>query len=132
MTRDILSMVVTVGVLVTWFVAPASAQSIDQNFYYKMSTQFRGNGLKLDVFNGGARNNMTCLEQVQDVSGQFGGSGRVLTAPFVCQHFSEAPACVWTFLMVVQITTNHILPTALTSPARFGSHRFQTLRVPFA
>ena len=71
MTRNILSMVVAVGVLVTWFVAPASAQSIDQNFYYKMSTQFRGDGLKLDVFNGGARNNMTRLEQDQDVSGQF-------------------------------------------------------------
>ena len=71
MTRNILSMAVAVGVLVAWFVAPASAQSIDQNFYYKMSTQFRGDGLKLDVFNGGARNNMTCLEQDQDVSGQF-------------------------------------------------------------
>jgi hypothetical protein len=70
MTRNILSMVVAVGALVTWFVAPASAQSIDQNFYYKMSTQFRGPGMKLDVFNGGARNNMTHLEPDQDVSGQ--------------------------------------------------------------
>ena len=69
MTRNILSMVVAVGVLVTWFAPPTSAQSIDQNFYYKMSTQFRGNGLKLDVFNGGARNNMTHLEPDQDVSG---------------------------------------------------------------
>jgi hypothetical protein len=69
-TRNILSMVVVVGVLVTWFVAPAAAQSIDENFYYKMSTQFRGPGMKLDVFNGGARNNMTHLEPDQDVSGQ--------------------------------------------------------------
>jgi hypothetical protein len=51
--------------------APAWAQSIDQGFYYKLSTQFRGNGMKLDVFNGGPRNNMTRLEPDQDVSGQF-------------------------------------------------------------
>ena len=50
---------------------PASAQSIDQGFYYKLSTQFRGNGMKLDVFNGGPKNNMTRLEPDQDVSGQF-------------------------------------------------------------
>jgi hypothetical protein len=70
MTRNILGMVIAVGVLVPWFVAPTAAQSIDQNFYYKMSTQFRGPGMKLDVFNGGARNNMTHLEPDQDVSGQ--------------------------------------------------------------
>ena len=47
MTRYILSMVVAVGVLVPWFAAPTSAQSIDQNFYYKLSTQFRGPGMNL-------------------------------------------------------------------------------------
>jgi Ricin-type beta-trefoil lectin domain len=47
------------------------AQSIDQNFYYKLSTQFRGSEMKLDVFNGGPKNNMTRLEPDQDVSGQF-------------------------------------------------------------
>ena len=77
MTRNILSMVVVVGVLVTWFVAPAAAQSIDENFYYKMSTQFRGPGMKLDVFNGGARNNMNsfgarsrCFRTVMEVQGE--------------------------------------------------------------
>ena len=50
---------------------PASAQSIDPTFYYKLSTQFRGNGMKLDVFNGGPKNNLTRLERDQDVSGQF-------------------------------------------------------------
>jgi hypothetical protein len=50
---------------------PASAQSVDQGFYYKLSTQFRGNGMKLDVFNGGPKNNLTRLEPDQDVSGQF-------------------------------------------------------------
>jgi len=53
------------------FLTPASAQSIDPNFYYKLSTQFRGNGTKLDVFNGGPKNNLTRLEPDQDVSGQF-------------------------------------------------------------
>jgi hypothetical protein len=50
---------------------PVFAQSIDPSFYYKLSTQFRGNGMKLDVFNGGPKNNMTRLEPDQDVSGQF-------------------------------------------------------------
>ena len=50
---------------------PASAQSVDPSVYYKLSTQFRGNGMKLDVFNGGPKNNLTRLEPDQDVSGQF-------------------------------------------------------------
>ena len=70
MTKNILGKIVAAGALVAWFVAPASAQSIDPNFYYKLSTRFRGPGMKLDVFNGGARNNMTHLEPDQDVSGQ--------------------------------------------------------------
>jgi Ricin-type beta-trefoil lectin domain len=71
MTRNILSMIVATGAMVAWFPAPTSAQSIDPNFYYKLSTQFRDPGMKLDVFNGGARNNLTHLEPDQDVSGQF-------------------------------------------------------------
>src|SRR6266516_1453059 len=62
---------IVVTVLVVCLSAPALAQSIDQSFYYKLSTQFRGNGMKLDVFNGGPKNNMTRLEPDQDVSGQF-------------------------------------------------------------
>ena len=58
-------------VLLAWLVTPASAQSIDPSFYYKLSTQFRGQGMKLDVFNGGPKNNLTRLEPDQDVSGQF-------------------------------------------------------------
>jgi hypothetical protein len=57
--------------LVAWLSIPASAQSVDPSFYYKPSTQFRGNGMKLDVFNGGPKNNLTRLEPDQDVSGQF-------------------------------------------------------------
>jgi hypothetical protein len=49
----------------------ASAQSIDPSFYYRLSTQFRGDGMKLDVFNGGPKNNLTRLEPDQNVSGQF-------------------------------------------------------------
>jgi hypothetical protein len=51
--------------------APALAQSIDQSFYYKLSTEFRGPQMTLDVFNGGPKNNLTRLEPAQDVSGQF-------------------------------------------------------------
>lgn len=50
---------------------PSLAQSIDESFYYKLSTDFRGDGMKLDVFNGGPKNNRTRLEPDQDVSGQF-------------------------------------------------------------
>jgi len=68
-------MSVRLGIVATGLVfflpAPALAQAIDQNFYYKLSTQFRGDGMKLDVFNGGPKNNLTRLEPDQDVSGQF-------------------------------------------------------------
>jgi hypothetical protein len=60
-----------VGLLLASLLTPASAQSVDPSFYYKLSTQFRGNGMKLDVFNGGPKNNLTRLEPDQDVSGQF-------------------------------------------------------------
>ena len=50
---------------------PAYAQSIDQGFYYKLSTQFRGSGMKLDIINGGPKNNLTQLEPDQKSSGQF-------------------------------------------------------------
>src|SRR3954466_4923075 len=49
----------------------ASAQSIPDGFYYKLSTEFRGSDMKLDVFNGGRKNNMTRLEPDQNVTGQF-------------------------------------------------------------
>ena len=114
MTRNILSMIVAVGISVAWFAAPTFAQSIDPNFYYKLSTQFRGPGMKLDVFNGGARNNLTHLEPDQDVSGQFWRFRENADGTFLCQRFSEAPACAWTFSTVVPGTTNHILPNAPT------------------
>jgi hypothetical protein len=60
------------AVFVAWIATPASAQSADESYYYyKLSTQFRGAGMKLDVFNGGPKNNLTRLEPDQDVSGQF-------------------------------------------------------------
>ena len=62
---------IMVAPLLLFLSAPATAQSIDQKFYYKLSTQFRGDGMKLDVFNGGPKNNLTRLEPDQDVSGQF-------------------------------------------------------------
>jgi len=59
-----------IALLLTWVPAPASAQSIDQSFYYKLSTEFRGIRMKLDVFNGGPKNNLTRLEPEQNVTGQ--------------------------------------------------------------
>jgi hypothetical protein len=34
--------------LLAWLSTPTSAQSLDPSFYYKRSTQFRGDGMKLD------------------------------------------------------------------------------------
>ena len=48
--------IIAIAVLVAWLPSSALAQSVDQSFYYKLSTQFRGNGMKLDVFNGGPKN----------------------------------------------------------------------------
>lgn len=61
---------IVVAVLTSIPVA-ASAQSIPDGHYYKLSTEFRGSNMKLDVFNGGPKNNMTRLEPDQDVTGQF-------------------------------------------------------------
>lgn len=49
----------------------ASAQSVDSSHYYRLSTQFRGAGNCLDVFNGGDKNNMTHLTGCADYSGQY-------------------------------------------------------------
>jgi hypothetical protein len=49
---------------------PSLAQSPDPNFYYKLSTQFRGTGMPMDVFNGGPKNNQARLDTDQNVTGQ--------------------------------------------------------------
>ncbi len=48
----------------------AIAQTPDPGFFYKLSTQFRGSGMPMDVFNGGARNNQARLDRNQNVTGQ--------------------------------------------------------------
>jgi hypothetical protein len=50
---------------------PPAAQTLNPNFYYRLSTEFRGADMSLDVFNGGPKNNMTHLEKSQDVAGQY-------------------------------------------------------------
>src|SRR5262245_58408166 len=59
------------SVLLLWCASPSLAQDPDPNFFYRLSTQFRGTDMSLDVFNGGPKNNMTRLERFQDVSGQY-------------------------------------------------------------
>jgi hypothetical protein len=44
------------GQLPPWFWSPSA------NFYYKLSTQFRGTGMPMDVFNGGANDNQARLD----------------------------------------------------------------------
>ena len=72
-----------------WSQVQVYAQSIDENFYYKLSTQFRGDGMKLDVFNGGPKNNRTRLEPDQDASGQFWklvGNGDCTVDPYASRN----------------------------------------------
>src|SRR6266516_2478164 len=102
---------IVVTVLVACLSGPALAQSIDQSFYYKLSTQFRGSGMKLDVFNGGPKNNMTRLEPDQDVSGQF---WRFAGNP-------DGRARVWTSSTEAQTTISHTSLGAPTSPVSSGA-----------
>ncbi len=48
-----------------------AAQTPNSDFYYRLSTEFRGAEMSLDVFNGGPKNDMTHLEKSQEVSGQY-------------------------------------------------------------
>jgi hypothetical protein len=50
---------------------PVFAQNFDNGYYFRLTTQFRGNGSCLDVFNGGDKNNMTHLTNCADYSGQY-------------------------------------------------------------
>lgn len=50
---------------------PGSAGGLDTGFYYRLTTQFRGADMCLDVFNGGPQNNMTHLVKCADFSGQY-------------------------------------------------------------
>lgn len=50
---------------------PASAQAFDSGAYYRLTTQFRGPSMCLDVFNGGPKNDMTQLANCADFSGQY-------------------------------------------------------------
>jgi hypothetical protein len=47
------------------------AQTPDTTIYYKLSTEFRGTGMPMDVINGGPQNNQVRLDSDQNVSGQF-------------------------------------------------------------
>jgi hypothetical protein len=69
--RRVLALVAVAFAPVALDILQSAAQTIDQDFYYKLSTQFRGIEKKLDVFNGGPKNNLTHLEPDQNVSGQF-------------------------------------------------------------
>jgi hypothetical protein len=42
----------------------------DPNTYYRLSTEFRGSGMSLDVFNGGPKNNFVHLVPSQNFTGQ--------------------------------------------------------------
>jgi Ricin-type beta-trefoil lectin domain len=71
MSMSSLRVVPAIVLFLAWVPVPALAQSIDQDFYYKLSTEFRGMEMKLDVFNGGPKNNLTRLKPDQNVTGQF-------------------------------------------------------------
>ena len=66
--KTLLSLIIFTAML--WS-SQVSAQQFDPNVYHRMTTQFRGGGMCLDVFNGGARNNHTHLTGCADLSGQY-------------------------------------------------------------
>ncbi len=51
-----------ITLFLAWAPSPTLAQAVDQGFYYKLSTEFRGAGMKLDVLNEGPKNDMTQLQ----------------------------------------------------------------------
>jgi hypothetical protein len=113
-------LVPAIAVLLAWLLTPTSALSVDQSFYYKLNTQFRGNGMKLDVFNGGPKNNLTRLEPDQDVSGQFWrfvGNG---DGTFRLSTLFRGPGMCLTFSTVAQTTTSHTSSIAPTSRVSSG------------
>ena len=65
-----LSVVAACGALLALPVS-SFAQSPSANSYYKLSTQFRGTGMPMDVFNGGAYDNQARLDKDQNVGGQY-------------------------------------------------------------
>lgn len=109
-----------VALMLIWLPTATSAQSIDQNVYYKLSTQFRGSGMKLDVFNGGPKNNLTRLETDQDVSRQFWKFAANDDGTFRLSTLFVAPTCASTFSTVDQTTTSRTLLNARTSRVSSG------------
>jgi hypothetical protein len=71
--------------------------------------------MKLDVFNGGTKNNMTHLEPDQDVSGQLWRFRGNADGTFRLSASFRGPS-----MCLVQTTTNHILPDALISRVSYG------------
>ncbi|WP_167591798.1 RICIN domain-containing protein [Jiella endophytica] len=57
--------------LVLCAMGSASAQQFDLRYFQTLSTEFRGGDMRLDVYNGGPKNDMTHLAPAADVSGQY-------------------------------------------------------------
>src|SRR5258706_2033296 len=102
-------LLLAVAALLASLLTPAAAQSVDPSVYYKLSTQFRGDGMKLDVFNGGPKNNLTRLEP--------DNSWGTATARFGYRRCFAVPACAWTFSTAARTTTSHTSSIAPTSRA---------------
>lgn len=62
--------VLTSCLLLLLAAGPSRAQTPEAGVYYKLTTQFRGAGMPLDVYNGGPQNNKTRLDRDQNVTGQ--------------------------------------------------------------
>lgn len=89
------------GLLAVNETAYGQDHAIDANVYYKLTTQFRGRNMPLDVFNGGPSNNKVQLRRADNVSGQFwrfvrddGGFYRLTTqfrGPNMCLDIDPGP-----------------------------------------
>lgn len=64
----------SVVLLAAWLTSTCTAAiggQVDNTVFHTLSTQFRGPGMSLDVFNGGPKDNFTHLQPTGSFSGQF-------------------------------------------------------------
>ena len=62
---------ILLAALAVGMAGPAIAATFKPNVYYRLTTQFRGPGMCLDVYNEGEKNNLTHLSQCGNYTGQY-------------------------------------------------------------
>ena len=63
--------ILSAGVALLLAAGSAMANTPEPGVSYKLTTEFRGTGMPMDVYNGGPQNNRTRLARDEDVTGQY-------------------------------------------------------------